>query len=309
MAFNLPGKSIQSGTSGHSSALKMVAEQRAASALKEVQKMKKGFSGSVSKTNKYLPDSNSKKSSNDAYGGDKTWGQGQKDSGGTLNDTTKQQRAYEKEMKANDPKWNKRDDNDWKKRQNKINASLGSSKVYDTIDDKKTVTQTDSRGTNEVMKGAGIKNEKTLLKVDKQKEIIKRDGLNDEIDKAKENKNLDERDIAQGKLRESQAGGDDEYTGTVVSRKVAKVRGSINKKQLSMRENKRNRLEKRITKRKEKGKNTDKLEKRYEKKGGDLSKTKNSENKSTTTETKGNKDLTKNTKSSEEKLGNKTTFM
>ena len=34
MGFKLPGKSIQSGTSGHSSALKMVSEQRAASALK-----------------------------------------------------------------------------------------------------------------------------------------------------------------------------------------------------------------------------------------------------------------------------------
>ena len=37
MGFRLPGKSITSGTSGHSSALKMVAEQRAASALKEVK--------------------------------------------------------------------------------------------------------------------------------------------------------------------------------------------------------------------------------------------------------------------------------
>lgn len=292
MGFKLPGKSIQSGTSGHSSALKMVAEQKAASALKA----KEGFSDAET-------------SSSNAYGGNKTWKQGQEDSGGTLNDTTKQQRAYEKEMKANDPKWNKRDDNDWKKRQNKINSALGSSKVYDTIDDKKTVTQTDSRGTNKVMTGIGRKNEKTLLETEKQEEIIKRDGLKDEINKAKENKNLDEKDIAQGKLRASQAGGDDEYTGTVVSRKVAKVRGAINKKQLSMRENKRNRLEKRITKRKEKGKNTDKLEKRYEKKGGDLSKTKNSENKSTTTENKStttenksNKDLTKNT-------NNKTTFM
>ena len=34
MGFKLPGKSIQTGTSGHSSALKMVAEQKAASALK-----------------------------------------------------------------------------------------------------------------------------------------------------------------------------------------------------------------------------------------------------------------------------------
>lgn len=34
MGFKLPGKSVQSGTSSHSSALKMVAEQRVASALK-----------------------------------------------------------------------------------------------------------------------------------------------------------------------------------------------------------------------------------------------------------------------------------
>jgi len=34
MGFKLPGKSIQTGTSGHSSALKMVTEQKAASALK-----------------------------------------------------------------------------------------------------------------------------------------------------------------------------------------------------------------------------------------------------------------------------------
>lgn len=34
MGFKLPGKSIQTGTSGHSSALKMVSEQRSASALK-----------------------------------------------------------------------------------------------------------------------------------------------------------------------------------------------------------------------------------------------------------------------------------
>lgn len=261
MGFRLPGKSITSGTSGHRSALKLV------------------------------PLDSPPVQSGNAYGGSKTWGEGQEDSGGTLNDTTKEQRAYEKEMKANDPKWNKRDDNDWKMRQNKINSALGSSKVYDTIDDNKTVEQTDSRGTNDVMKGLGRKDEKTLLATEKQAEIIKRDGLNDEIDKAKENENLDERDIAQGKLRESQAGGDDKYTGTVVSRKVAKVRGAINKKQLSMRENKRNRIEERITKRKEKGKNTDKLEKRYKKKGGKLD---------NSTEVKGNIDLTKSTENNGE---------
>ena len=38
MGFKLPGKSIQAGTSAHSSALKMVAEQKAASALKKTYK-------------------------------------------------------------------------------------------------------------------------------------------------------------------------------------------------------------------------------------------------------------------------------
>ena len=38
MGFKLPGKSITSGTSAHSSALKMVAEQKAASALKKTYK-------------------------------------------------------------------------------------------------------------------------------------------------------------------------------------------------------------------------------------------------------------------------------
>ena len=37
MGFKLPGKSIQSGTSGHRSALKMITEQRATSALKVVE--------------------------------------------------------------------------------------------------------------------------------------------------------------------------------------------------------------------------------------------------------------------------------
>ena len=104
MGFRLPGKSITSGTSGHRSALKLV------------------------------PLDPPPEQSGNAYGGDRTWEQGQKESkaaGGDLNQTTRDQKAYEKQKKAENPDWNKREDNQWKKRQNSINSSLGSKKVYD----------------------------------------------------------------------------------------------------------------------------------------------------------------------------------
>jgi len=67
-----------------------------------------------------------------AYGGDRSWEQGNKETGGNLDATRNEQKAYEKEMLANDPNWNKREDYKWKKSQNVINKALGSSKVYDT---------------------------------------------------------------------------------------------------------------------------------------------------------------------------------
>ena len=56
------------------------------------------------------------------------------------------EKAYEKQKKAENPDWNKREDNQWKKRQNKINAGVGSKKVYEVdsevekIKDKQVVT-------------------------------------------------------------------------------------------------------------------------------------------------------------------------
>ena len=228
MGFKLPGKSIQTGTSAHSSALKMKA-----SAVKA-----------------------------NAYGGTKTWGQGQKDSGGTLNDITIGQRAYEKEMKAKDSKWNKREDNKWKTTQNKINKHLGSKVIYDTIKESKTK---DKDGV-ETMKGIGFKNDKTLSEVDKQKEKIDRGIIKDKIGVAKENKDRDTRDELQHDMASSKSGDKDKYTGTVVSRTVGKINKAINKKQLAIRDNRRKNLEKKIEKRKGKGKDTENLEKRLAKK-------------------------------------------
>ena len=215
MGFKLPGKSIQSGTNGHRSALKMVAEQRAASALKKEIKVNTEDSiifaqdklkqemddlsrknditpsdkrkenedlvkemDELSRKNDITPESDKikeneeeipvetpeKKSdvkrSQKAYGGDISWETAQKqskESGGDLNQTTRDQKAYEKQKKAENKDWNKREDNQWKKRQNTINAAVGSTKVYPT--DSKT----------EVIKDEGTKERVEVVKKGEEK--------------------------------------------------------------------------------------------------------------------------------------------
>jgi len=207
-----------------------------------------------------------------AYGGTKTWGQGQEDSGGTLNDITIQQRAYEKEMKAKDPSWNKREDNTWKTTQNKINKHLGSSKVYDTIPENKTKEIDET----ETMKGLGSGKGKTLTEQQKQNEQTNINIEKDKIKLAKDKSETgfvdkDKRDLAQQEIGEIKGGRDDAYTGTVVSRIGGRLKAGWNRRQLKKRGDKRERIEEKIQKRKDKGKSTDRLEKRYQKKGGDLS--------------------------------------
>jgi len=281
MGFKLPGKSIVSGTSSHSSALKMVAEQRAASALKavepteeeikadeeleemsdeetaEIDELERKRDEEQKQKDKDNPPANINDDADDkpkpkkkkAYGGTKTWAEGQKDSGGTLNEITRGQKAYEKKMKEKDPSWNKREDNTWKKTQNKINKHLGSKKVYDTIADKKTVEQTDSRGTNQVVKGIGRKNEKTLTEPQKQEERTKISIEKDKIKKAKtdkkdatttkgKNKAKNTRDKAQKEIGEIRSGRDNEKTGTVISRFLGKRKAKRNERQLKRRKKK-----------------------------------------------------------------------
>jgi len=274
MGFNLPEKSIQAGTSGHRSALKM----KAASPAKDT-KIPGGLDQESDATHKKTVPHNKKgehewKSPTEmrspakediAWGGTKTWSQGQKDSGDTLNKITIDQRDYEKKMKAKDPSWNKREDNKWKTTQNKINKHLGSKKVYDTIADKKTVTVNDK----EVMKGIQRKGGKTLTEKEKQAETTKLGIVQDQIDKAKKDKDRDARDKGQQEKGRIKGGGDDKYTGTVVSRTLGKIKESANKGQLKRRSTKRKKLEEKYKRRTDKGKSTKRLEKRYERKGGD----------------------------------------
>ena len=269
MGFKLPGKSIHSGTSGHRSALKMkkhsmakmYKDSPADKALVGKQEnlpedLKAKIEASPAKaTTPEIEEKTSKnieerKKKEKAYGGTKTWSEGQKDSGGTLNQITKDQRAYEKKMKSENPDWNKREDNEWKKRQNKINKHLGSKKVYDTIPDRKTK---DVDGETK-MKGLGSNEGKTLTKSQKQDEKTKISIEKDKIKKSKgeikaaetkEEKDAakDKRDKSQKEIGEIKSGRDNKKTGTVISRFFAKQKVKRNQRQLDRREKNRNKNE------------------------------------------------------------------
>tara|TARA_R100000655_G_scaffold103627_1_gene150206 strand:- start:391 stop:1371 length:981 start_codon:yes stop_codon:yes gene_type:complete len=270
MGFKLPGKSMHSGTSSHTSALKMkkhsmakmYKDSPADKALVGKQEnlpedLKAKIEASPAKaTTPEIEERTSKnieerKKKEKAYGGTKTWSEGQKDSGGTLNQITKDQRKYEKEMEAKDPSWNKREDNKWKKRQNKINKHLGSSKVYDTIPDRKTK---DVDGETK-MKGLGSNKSKTLTESQKQDEKTKISIEKDKIKNAKSDIKSsprksdekldakDRRDKSQKEIGEIKSGRDNKKTGTVISRFIAKQKVKRNQRQLDRREKNRNKNE------------------------------------------------------------------
>jgi|21_taG_2_1085346.scaffolds.fasta_scaffold02269_8 hypothetical protein len=257
MGFKMKGPSMHSGTAKHKSAVKSIQSVEARKqAIQDTDSINKSASpakwGSLYKLGEEFMSKAKTKMDNKekkAYGGTKTWSEGQKDSGGTLNEITRGQKAYEKKMKEKDPSWNKREDNTWKKTQNKINKHLGSKKVYDTIADKKTVEQTDSRGTNQVVKGIGRKDEKTLTEPQKQEERTKVSIEKDKIKKAKtdkkdatttegKNKAKNTRDKAQKEIGEIRSGRDNAKTGTVVSRWFGKQKAKRNQKQLDKRKKK-----------------------------------------------------------------------
>ena len=186
MGFKMNGSpakmgSIQ-GTAGHSSALKMKVEENA-SALKQI-----------------------------AYGGTKTWEQGQKDSGGTLNDLVKQRKG----VKKGTPEYNKI--------QNQINKALGSKKRYDegpTTDEttKTTATEPESKRLTDDQKD--VQNEK----IEVQKGVMK--------DAKTEQRN--KRDAAQLEIGEIRSGRDDKYTGTMLSRALGRLKVKRNTRQLKNR--------------------------------------------------------------------------
>ena len=169
-----------------------------------------------------------------AYGGTKTWSEGQKDSGGTLNSVTRDQKAYEAKKSGENADWKKREDNTWKQNQNKINKHLGSKKVYDTVDEKKTKTVDGEQ----VMKGLGANKGKTLTPEQKSAEKTNISIEKDKIVKAKETEggtDKNARDKAQQEIGDIKSGRDNEKTGTVVSRVAGNVKSKVNKAQLALR--------------------------------------------------------------------------
>tara|TARA_R100000315_G_C5136964_1_gene78320 strand:- start:44 stop:622 length:579 start_codon:yes stop_codon:yes gene_type:complete len=109
------------------------------------------------------------------YGGDKTYSEAQKKSKGQMNEVIKQQKAYEKkkmeEAMKSGKKWNKREDNAWKARQNKINEYAGSKKRYDVKTGKQEDGSTVKQGTSKNLKGEDVS--KTVIKTDDGKNKIK----------------------------------------------------------------------------------------------------------------------------------------
>lgn len=157
-----------------------------------------------------------------AYGGDgRSWAEAAADSGGTdvdsnLDMIVKNQRDYEAKMKKEaGGEWNKREDNAWKVRQNKINELLGSSKRYEVesgsarvVDNQFNIPFTDEVKTKDL-----VKNTETGDK-DKNKQNIGTNEAGEEV--VTMNKDVDKDDEGTVKLKQDF----DEETG-----KVIKVKG------------------------------------------------------------------------------------
>jgi len=188
MGFKLPGKSVHSGTSSHKSALKMKAEQKAASALKQTEEREtswfKGEEGwipdewqggdkatvitsdgdkrVIRKENREEHLSNiakEKRKAKIAKGGTRTWEEGSKASGGTLNDLVKQRKGL------------KKGSDEYNAVQNKINKALGSEKRHG-----ETKT-TKGRKTTEVTPGISEKTTKTRKSGTVKKTKEKKEGV------------------------------------------------------------------------------------------------------------------------------------
>jgi hypothetical protein len=232
MGFKMNGSPAKmgtiQGTAGHSSALKMKVEENA-SALKQMtitkEDMKgtgfvpkKGKPATVSATGKtYTSQKTGKQVKLDpTKKGDKAilesrWKKGNKASGGTLNELVKQRKGVTKGT----PEYNKI--------QNQINAALGSKKRYDegpvAAEQTTTTTEPESKRLTPENKA------KETVKIVEQKNVIK--------DAKTEQKN--KRDEAQLEIGLIKSGRDDKYTGTMLSRALARRKVKRNTRQLKNR--------------------------------------------------------------------------
>lgn len=258
MGFKLPGKSVQSGTSAHSSALKMKAKENAASALKHwnhpdpdadhsvmdhakenvIDPIVKKGKEIYKKGKEYLTGKGEDKK---AYGGTKTWKEGSEASGGTLNDLVKARKGHKKGTPG------------YAEIQNKINKHLGSKVEHKVTKKNKkgeevevtpkgtkktTITKDDgSTVTENRQKGIGRKNDKTLSYTDKQVEKVRIDKERKDIKDAKESGDKIEKVESQKTISNIKSGRDNKKTGTVVSRLWHKGRAKRKaKKEAKLRE-------------------------------------------------------------------------
>ncbi len=240
MGFKMNGSPAKtgsiSGTAGHASALKMVEEQKAASALKKVNedgsvsfpyenkktKKKKVGEGTVIKPE-------GKKMSN------ADWAKGVKKSGGTLNELVSARKKHKKGSA------------EYAEIQNKINSSLGSKKVHkvtkenkkgETVDVKpKGTTTRKSDGAN-VTKGLGAQKGKTLTFTEKAAEKEKINKANTQIKEGKAAKDKNKRDEGQLAKAKIKRGDNNAKTGTMLSRALAKRKAKRNERQLAKRKEK-----------------------------------------------------------------------
>jgi hypothetical protein len=230
MGFKMNGSPVKmgtiQGTAGHSSALKMKVEENA-SALKQMTITKEDMKGTgfdpkegltvsptgstytTQKTGKQVKLDPSKKADKAVL--EARWKKGNKASGGTLNDLVKQRKGVTKGT----PEYNKI--------QNQINAALGSKKRYDegpvATEQTTTTTEPESKILTDDQKG--VQNEK----IGEQKNVIK--------DAKTEQKN--KRDEAQLEIGLIKSGRDDKYTGTMLSRALARRKVKRNTRQLKNR--------------------------------------------------------------------------
>jgi hypothetical protein len=209
MGFKMNGSPAKmgtiQGTAGHSSALKMKMEENA-SALKKK-----------------------------AYGGaGKTWGEYDKASGGALNTDTKTQKEYEAKMRKENPNWDKKSDNTWKTQQNKINKHVGSKVVHSVDEIKNNIENADANGGNKTKTTATEPESKRLTPENKAKETVKIGEQKNVIKDAK-TEQRNKRDEAQLEIGLIKSGRDDKYTGTMLSRALARRKVKRNTRQLKNR--------------------------------------------------------------------------
>ena len=153
-----------------------------------------------------------------AYGGSgKKWSEYDEESKGDLNVITKNQKAYEQKKKDQDDAWNKKDDNIWKSRQNKINELVGSEVRHEITEKTKTK---DSKTENPITGNVNIKKvektdvvdpetgEKVNVKTGDKK---KYDAEGNLISSKEKSKNIDEEgNIEKGREKLKIKHGDDE---------------------------------------------------------------------------------------------------